>query len=65
MREISKKSARKLRETLLVMCRATPEKSSKIKGFHDFAMTVERVFQDHLAYIVVGSNYRSQIVCEQ
>jgi hypothetical protein len=46
MQESCEKIARKLRETLLAKCRGTPKKLNKIKGFHDFAVTETRVFQD-------------------
>ena len=48
MQESCEKIARKLRETLLAKCRGTPKKLNKIKGFHDFAVTETRVFQDRL-----------------
>ena len=52
------KPARNLRENCekAISQRADepPEKPNKIKGFHDFAVTVTRVFQECLRYIMVG-----------
>ena len=48
MQESCEKIARKLRETLLAKCILSCEKPNKIKGFHDFAVTETRVFQDRL-----------------
>ena len=64
MQESCEKIARKLRETLLAKCRGTPKKLNKIKGFHDFAVTETRVFQECLRWIAIWVRIKSMKIAQ-